>query len=222
MKLASSVLLCLLGLSFLSCSKNIKSLSEETTAPSFSKFSHATEVKAFQAKLNKDYSDPKESPLPEDKIAAFEEEGGHHFFPIDHQLRIVAAFEKSKDIKDVGFKTTTERIAMYDVYGVAKFKLDDKEYAVNVYQSHRLRDMDEYKEHLFFPFNDLTNGETSYGGGRYIDLTIPKGNTIVIDFNKSYNPYCAYTSGYSCPIPPIENYIDSEIKAGIMLTNKDH
>ena len=105
---------------------------------------------------------------------------------------------------------------------VAKFKLDEKDYAVNVYQSHRLRDMDEYKEHLFFPFNDLTNGDTSYGGGRYIDLTIPKGNTIVLDFNKSYNPYCAYTSGYSCPIPPIENYIDSEIKAGIMMTGHDH
>jgi uncharacterized protein (DUF1684 family) len=65
-------------------------------------------------------------------------------------------------------------------------------------------------------FTDLTNGEDTYGGGRYIDLyisDIAEGH-ITIDFNKAYNPYCAYSDGYNCPIPPASNSINLEIKAG--------
>jgi uncharacterized protein (DUF1684 family) len=68
---------------------------------------------------------------------------------------------------------------------------------------------------LFLPFLDNTNGDTTYGGGRYIDLRIPEGDTIEIDFNKAYNPYCAYNSRYSCPIVPRENYLDTNIEAGV-------
>ena len=77
-------------------------------------------------------------------------------------------------------------------------------------------------DHLFLPFTDNTNGVETYGGGRYIDLKIPAGNTINIDFNKAYNPYCAYSDKYSCPIPPPENHLDIEIKAGIKLTDHHH
>ena len=68
---------------------------------------------------------------------------------------------------------------------------------------------------ISLPFTDLTNGNETYSGGRYIDLEIPEGNTIRIDFNKSYNPYCAYTEGYSCPIPPAENNLGYTITAGV-------
>ena len=78
----------------------------------------------------------------------------------------------------------------------------------------------EYKDYLFFPFTDLTNGEESYSGGRYIDLHIPEGEEIVIDFNKAYNPYCAYASGFSCPIVPKENHLSLRITAGIKYQQK--
>ena len=76
-------------------------------------------------------------------------------------------------------------------------------------------DKDEYKDYLFLPFTDLTNGDTTYGGGRYIDMRIPEKNTIILDFNQSYNPYCAYGGNYSCPIPPAENNLDIAITAGV-------
>jgi hypothetical protein len=75
----------------------------------------------------------------------------------------------------------------------------------------------EYAEHLFLPFNDATNGTTTYGGGRYLDLEIPKEGSkkIRIDFNKAYNPYCAYNHTFSCPIPPSENNLPIAIPVGV-------
>ena len=74
----------------------------------------------------------------------------------------------------------------------------------------------EYGHLLFLPFNDTTNGKTSYGGGRFIDIEIPeKGNSsIIIDFNKAYNPYCAYNKRWSCPLVPSENWLKIAVLAG--------
>jgi uncharacterized protein (DUF1684 family) len=68
---------------------------------------------------------------------------------------------------------------------------------------------------LFLPFSDLTCGKESYIGGRYIDLKIPTSDTILIDFNTAYNPYCAYNHKYSCPIVPLENDLPVAINAGV-------
>ena len=73
---------------------------------------------------------------------------------------------------------------------------------------------------MFIPFTDLTNGETSYEGGRYIDFKKPTQNNVVLDFNKSYNPYCAYSARYSCPIPPIANHLLVEVNAGVKKFNE--
>ena len=75
---------------------------------------------------------------------------------------------------------------------------------------------DEYKDYLFIPFTDATNGNETYEGGRYIDILITdiSNNTVVIDFNKAYNPYCCYATGYHCPIPPKENALSVTINAG--------
>ena len=79
----------------------------------------------------------------------------------------------------------------------------------------------DYRDYLFLPFLDATNGIETYGGGRYIDLTIPESNQITIDFNKSYNPYCAYNEKFSCPIVPRENYLSLKVNAGVKRF-KDH
>jgi uncharacterized protein (DUF1684 family) len=73
-----------------------------------------------------------------------------------------------------------------------------------------------YKDHLFLPFYDQSNGVESYGGGRYMDLkqTDIIDGQLELDFNKCYNPYCAYTTGYSCPIPPASNTLDFKILVG--------
>jgi uncharacterized protein (DUF1684 family) len=81
---------------------------------------------------------------------------------------------------------------------------------------------EEYKNYLFIPFTDATSGTHTYEGGRYIDISIPEitDNKIIIDFNKAYNPYCCYTPGYSCPIPPKENALTIAINAGEMKYTK--
>jgi uncharacterized protein (DUF1684 family) len=74
----------------------------------------------------------------------------------------------------------------------------------------------QYKDYLFLPFKDETNGFETYGGGRYMDVRIStlKDGKIILNFNKAYNPYCAYGDGFNCPIPPLENHLNFSIKAG--------
>ncbi|TXD76982.1 DUF1684 domain-containing protein [Algoriphagus ratkowskyi] len=168
----------------------------------------------FQHELNEEYKNPIESPLSIKDWKAFE---GHQYFPIDEKYHIVANFEKLPTANFFQMKTKANSIKDYDVYGVATFTLDGNKYQLNVYQSHQLRTQEKYEDYLFLPFTDQSNGAETYGGGRYMDLKIPSGDTIELDFNKAYNPYCAYATGYACPIPPKENDLKLSIKAGVML-----
>ncbi len=168
-------------------------------------------AKAFQEELNEFYRNPEESPLKE-KAKNFK---GHPFFEIDSLFRVEAKFVRTLHALPFHMKTTTSRLPVYEKYGEATFQIDGREFRLTLYQSHSSRESEEYKDYLFLPFTDLTNGHETYGGGRFIDLKIPDGDTIVIDFNKSYNPYCAYNKDYSCPIPPKENDLDIRISAGV-------
>lgn len=166
----------------------------------------------FQNQLDKEYRDEKESPLlPEDR-AVFK---GHPFFPIDAKYFIVAEFVRTENEKPFGMKTSTARLPMYEKYGEVHFKIDGKPCKLNVYRSLDLKNKEGYGDYLFLPFSDLTNGEETYLGGRYIDLRIPNGNTIAIDFNQAYNPYCAYNHKYSCPAVPQENVLAVAVRAGV-------
>jgi uncharacterized protein (DUF1684 family) len=96
-------------------------------------------------------------------------------------------------------------------YGYATFKLKDKSHKLLLLL--QLNNEDE-KDKLFLPFTDKTNGFETYGGGRYLDLDLEKDDQLIIDFNFAYNPFCAYNDNYTCPVPPAENQLDIEIKAG--------
>lgn len=166
----------------------------------------------FQDQLNKEYQDEKESPLlPEDR-AVFK---GHPFFPIDAKYFVVAEFVRTENEKPFGMRTSTARLPMYEKYGEVHFKIGGKPCKLNVYRSLDLKNKEGYEDYLFLPFSDLTNGEETYLGGRYIDLRIPKANTIAIDFNQAYNPYCAYNHKYSCPAVPQENVLAVAVRAGV-------
>ena len=211
----SSILLVLI-LATVSCSKRVAtaSTSTEYTAQSGIK-THIEEVKSFQTTLNAMYLDDSKSPLTHGQKAKFKENGGHIFYEVNVDYRVIADLDTSIIEKNIRFETTTDRIAIYDLYGIATFELQGQEYSLRIFQNQSLRASDEYKDHLFLPFQDLTNGSDTYGGGRYIDLKIPNDDMIVIDFNKSYNPYCAYNHLYSCPVPPRENFMDEKILAGV-------
>lgn len=138
------------------------------------------------------------------------------FYPVQQQYRITAFFERKENSPWFMMSTSGSTKQQYRVYGVIRFNIHDTTVVLQVYQSRSLMSSEKYKEHLFIPFTDLTSGRETYGGGRYIDLNISdiSNNTYVIDFNKAYNPYCAYTTGYNCPIPPKENDLAVAIQAG--------
>lgn len=177
--------------------------------------SYPDEVKAFRWSLHDKYADAFTSPLNETEIEDFKSRGGHKFYALSEDFKVTAQVEReSDDTKTITMVTSNEQERVYRVYGKASFEIDGKQLALNLYEP--LKQAGPEKDwRLFLPFRDLTSGEISYGGGRYIDIKIPSGDQVVIDFNKTYNPYCAYTDGYSCPIPPEENTLDFAIGAGI-------
>ncbi len=173
---------------------------------------NSLDVEKFQNKINSEYADPKSSPLDEKDLKIFKT---LDFYPINSKYFVNAKFIKAKNEKAFEMKTSTARKPKYIKYGTVFFTIDGVALKLNVYQDVELSKSDKYKDHLFLPFSDLTCGKESYIGGRYIDLKIPKGNIISIDFNQAYNPYCAYNYKYSCPIVPLENDLNVAIKAGV-------
>jgi uncharacterized protein len=139
------------------------------------------------------------------------------FYDIDKKYRVVARFQASEKSEWMRFETSGKQEQVYRLYGTLTFRLKNKKHQLQVYQSQDLMTKPQYRNYLFLPFTDSTSGNETYVSGRYIDLetTDIKNNTVVLDFNKAYNPYCAYVSGvYNCPIPPKENALPIAIKAG--------
>jgi len=176
--------------------------------------SHENEIRLFQYELNREFADAARSPLTKEGLKTFK---ALEFFDIDENYNIEADFELTPGTPIFEMQTTTDRLPLYRKYGIAHFTLNGKKMALSIYQSQELMITVEYAEHLFLPFNDTTNGTLTYGGGRFIDLEIPKegSKTIRIDFNKAYNPYCAYNHTFSCPIPPSENNLPVAIPVGV-------
>lgn len=168
--------------------------------------------KEFQDQLNRNYADSTKSPLTEEDFKVFKT---LDFFPINEKFIVEAQFIRTKRAKVFEMKTSTARLPQYKKYGELHFVIDGIKHQLNVYQSMDLIKMPKYKNHLFLPFSDTTCGKESYIGGRYIDMEIQKGTTWIIDFNKAYNPYCAYNYKYSCPIVPLENDLEIAILAGV-------
>lgn len=166
----------------------------------------------YQQKLNKEFADSISSPLTQEDLKVFKT---LDFYPIDNKYIVEAKFVRTKQEKVFEMKTTTARLPKYKKYGELYFIMDGKNFKLNIYQNIDLIKKPGYKDYLFLPFTDLTCGKESYIGGRYLDARIPKSKTIILDFNKAYNPYCAYNYKYSCPLVPMENDLDIEIRAGV-------
>ena len=178
------------------------------------------EIKKFQSALNQEYKNPKETPLRGDNYTNFRQ---HPFFPINLKYRVTAKFTKTENAVPFENPTSSGKTKPYVEFGKATFVLDGKPQILTIYRSLNLIKMKGYEDHLFLPFRDETKGIETYGGGKYIDLRIPKGDEIVIDFNQSYHPYCAYNAyDYSCPIVPQENFLPIRIEAGVMYDDVYH
>jgi uncharacterized protein (DUF1684 family) len=138
------------------------------------------------------------------------------FFKANKQYRLWAEFRETPGSTPFMIPTHSGKQKPYRQYGTLSFRIQGTEYVLHAYQGMDLLKDTTYKDYLFIPFRDRTNYESTYGGGRYIDLSIKDivDGKVLLDFNKCYNPYCAYSDGFNCPIPPDENTLQIEIPAG--------
>jgi uncharacterized protein (DUF1684 family) len=168
---------------------------------------------AFRKKYKEDFIREERSPLKA------KDTGFIRFYPINSNYAVWAELSLTPNAPVFDMLTHSGKKPPYRQYAIATFKIKSKIYSLNIYQSLKLIAKEEMKDHLFLPFNDLTNYKSTFGGGRYIDLSVIdiRNNKILLDFNKCYNPYCAYKEGYSCPIPPSENRLNTRIEAGEQL-----
>ncbi|CAN5492293.1 DUF1684 domain-containing protein [soil metagenome] len=155
-----------------------------------------------------------ESPFGEDLKKDFQ---GLNYFPVDPKYRIRARFEPIKQRDVLSMPTSTGETENYVKKGYAKFDLDGQEHRLLILQSET-----EQSGEFFLPFADETSGDETYGGGRYINIEPTTTSVINIDFNKAYNPYCAYNETYSCPLPPQENVLPVPILAGEKIFENYH
>lgn len=167
-------------------------------------------IGAHRSQQNIEKLDSLHSPLKKEDRLNFK---GLEFFNADEKYAVNCKFKKKiGEVFDMA--TSSGQIRKYRVYGILKFRLNGEKFKLNVYQNMTLIKNPIYKDYLFVPFTDNSNGKSTYDGGRYIDFKIPNYKVVELDFNLCYNPYCAYNDGYSCPIPPSENYLKTKIEAG--------
>lgn len=181
--------------------------------------SNHVEVLKFRKELNDHYLDPEHSPLTDEERAHFQ---GHEFFEYDPKYVVEAELELTPKMEPFEMATSSGKTQSYRVYGILTFTLDGQKHTLEVYESLRLKNIPEYANHLFLPFKDQSTGVMTYGTGRFMDLEKPTGSTLTLNFNLCYNPYCAYTDGYSCPITPETNTLNTIILAGIRGPKKTH
>ena len=167
-------------------------------------------IKEHQAKYGRDLVRDLHSPIVRYDLNFI------HFFETDPNFKVDCIITKLKDQSFVDFPTSSGSKRKYRKFTKLECPINDTIFVLYTYESKRLLESDKYKDYIFLPFGDYTNGETSYGGGRYLDLQRKdfSNKSVTIDFNLCYNPYCAYSTGYSCTVPPVENYMKIEIMAG--------
>ena len=180
---------------------------------SFGQTEYEKEMKVYRDSINKEFSDPELSILEEADIEGFK---GLDFFPVNENFVVQAKVEWIKDGETFEMVTSTERRPQYQKAVKLSFQINGKKQELTAYKSVKLSQNEEYANYLFLPFTDETNGDESYGGGRYLELDASYfADVAEIDFNKCYNPYCSYNGKYSCPVPPKENSLSVKIEAGV-------
>jgi uncharacterized protein (DUF1684 family) len=138
---------------------------------------------------------------------------GLNYYPPDPALRFELPLQKAEQVEELTIQTSTGDEQTYHRLGTVGFEIDGEPAALAIYQS-------PDHDGLFVPFRDATSGQETYGAGRYLEPAELAGDRLLVDFNLAYNPYCAYSEQYSCPLPPLENWLKVPIRAGEKAYNK--
>lgn len=133
------------------------------------------------------------------------------YYPPDRRYVVPAKLERFPEMKPLKITTTRKLEKTFYRYGKLRFRVDGQELELTALKT-SLEGPDA--KTLFVPFKDDTNGRETYEVGRFIDLEEPEGSEVMLDFNRCYNPLCNYSPAYNCPLPPLENFLEIEIRAG--------
>jgi hypothetical protein len=145
-----------------------------------------------------------EGPLAPEQRAVFR---ALRYYRPDLRFTCTGWLERDAVPDTVRFPTSQGGFDSYLRFGRIRFHLGGTPRTLTLYQA-----LDG--AHLFLPFSDETTGRTTYGAGRYLDVELAPGDSVLLDFNRAYNPYCAYNSRWSCPIAPAENHLPLAVAVG--------
>ncbi len=166
-------------------------------------FYDRAEVEHFRQQKALSFRRNKHAPLRGDEV------NGMTYFPITVVFVFEARLELIEGAKRVWFAMSRGEAEAYFPYALAEFRYQETPYFLTLYRP----DGSEDASRLFLPFTDLSNGQETYEAGRYLEVS-PEGGKARLDFNFAYNPYCAYSEQFRCPLPPKENKLDFAVSAG--------
>ena len=170
---------------------------------------HKKDVLAARHDKDRFFKTSKDSPLLDEQQWKFKELS---YFPVDIAFKVSARYQRLAKPVEFRIQTSTGHERVYITIGRLDFSLAGQGCTLFAYQE-KGQESNGHNS-LFVPFTDRTTGQETYGAGRYLETEEPTGDSVVLDFNLTYNPYCAYNYNFSCPIPPPENRLEVAVKAG--------
>lgn len=172
-------------------------------------------IAAHRMALNEQFFDPEQTPLDSSGFYTWK---GLKFFPIKESYKVKGKLTLLNNEPIFELPHSHNKSKPYKQYAKVKFNLLGKEYELVILEQQVKKE--GFENYLILPFTDETNGQETYGGGRYLDLEKNNLTEIELDFNLAYNPYCAYNQAYTCPIPPKENHLPIKVEAGVKYEDK--
>ena len=170
--------------------------------------SFANEYNELRSTKDIFFKDDPSSPLLEEDKVNFKE---LKYYDPDPKYKFAGTVQKYEAPEVVEMLTSTSELRKFYKYGYFNFEIDGNAHSLQLYKP---VDDSGHDPYYFIPFKDKTNIKETYGAGRYLDIPVAESDSITVDFNMAYNPYCAFSPYYSCPLPPRENHLSVEIRAG--------
>ena len=174
------------------------------------------ELTEYREQKDEQFATARSSPLPPEKRESFD---GLDYFEPNPDYRVAATVGVDDSDETITMETTAEGERLYERVARLTFEVPDAsgnrdEHTLVAYQR-----VDQRGDgSLFVPFRDKTTGQQTYPAGRYMELhyegDLEDGATVPLDFNLAYNPFCAYSDAYECPLPPQENWLEIVVPAG--------
>ena len=174
-----------------------------TTAPK----EYVQSIERKRAEIDAFMRNGADSPITADDLANF---SGLNYYPVDVAYRTRGKLERFADPETIEVLTSAGTFDPYTRYGLISFRVAGTGLTLEAWKPINI----VVSNRLFVVFADLTSGDETYGGGRYLDLFLDSDDTVMVDFNLAYNPYCVYNPEFVCPVTPLENRLSVAIRSG--------